>query len=73
MKNIFSEDDLVDEKYLADYLGITERALQAWRYRGKGPKYIKISARMLRYRIKDINDFLEKKAKQTKLKEKKRD
>jgi hypothetical protein len=47
-------DQLVNEKVAAAYLGYTIRALQNWRLRGGGPKFIKVSARSIRYRRRDL-------------------
>ena len=50
-----TEDDpdywhrLIDEKAAADFLGLTDRTMQAMRQRGGGPKYVVISSRCLRY------------------------
>lgn len=48
---------LLDERALAAYLGLTRRAVQAWRLRGGGPKFIKVG-RSVRYRPADIEDWL---------------
>lgn len=45
---------LVDEKGAAQFLGFTPRALQAWRHRGNGPVFVRISSRAVRYRRKDL-------------------
>ena len=47
----FQSDDsaLLKEEQAAAFLGVTRRALQGWRISGKGPKYIRISARCIRY------------------------
>jgi len=57
-----SEDDLdclVDEKVAAQFLCYSVRALQNWRSRGGGPKFIKVSARSVRYRRRDLLDWIE--------------
>jgi len=56
------EDDLdclVDEKVAAQFLCYSVRALQNWRSRGGGPKFIKVSARSVRYRRRDLLDWIE--------------
>lgn len=50
---------LLTEVEAAAYLNLTRRALQAWRYQGRGPRYVKISARAIRYRPEDLNDWIE--------------
>jgi len=50
---------LLTEVDAAEYLSLTRRALQAWRYQGRGPKYVKISARAVRYRPEDLESWVE--------------
>lgn len=58
----FSPDDLdrlMDEEAAGDYLGVTRRTIQHWRLKGGGPKYVRISARCIRYRKRELNHFAE--------------
>ena len=56
---MFDEQQVVmTEKQVAEYLNLTPRALQDWRYRGCGPAFIRISARCIRYRRSDIDKWL---------------
>ncbi|WP_373460369.1 helix-turn-helix transcriptional regulator [Pseudokordiimonas caeni] len=50
---------LIGEKEAASYLGFSVRALQNWRVRGGGPKFVKISARAVRYRYSDLDAWTE--------------
>jgi len=52
-------DALLTESQAASLLGFTPRALQMWRYRGGGPKFVKISSRAVRYRRRDLLDWIE--------------
>ena len=52
-------DHLIDERMAADVLCYSVRALQNWRYRGGGPRYIKVSARSVRYRRRDLLVWIE--------------
>ncbi len=52
-------DQLVCEKEAAAFLGYTVRALQNWRLRGGGPQFVKVSARSIRYRRRDIIAWVE--------------
>jgi len=52
-------DRLVNEKEAAAFLGYTVRALQNWRIRGGGPKFVKVSARSVRYRFRDLLEWSE--------------
>ena len=54
-------DRLITERDAADFLGYTMRALQNWRVRGGGPTYVKVSTRSIRYRRRDLNDWVESK------------
>jgi predicted DNA-binding transcriptional regulator AlpA len=51
-------DQLIDETQAADMLCYSVRALQNWRHRGGGPKFVKVSARSVRYRVRDIHDWI---------------
>jgi hypothetical protein len=49
-----SPDRLYDERWLAEYLGVSRRTTQAWRVRGDGPvPHIKLGA-AVRYLGADI-------------------
>ena len=52
-----SDNCLIDEKRAAEILGVKPRSLQAWRIRGGGPPYVKISAKCVRYRITDLEEW----------------
>lgn len=47
-------DCLVNENTAADFLGYSARALQNWRVRGGGPRFVKVSSRSIRYRRRDL-------------------
>jgi predicted DNA-binding transcriptional regulator AlpA len=47
-------DRLIDEFVAAEFLGYSVRALRNWRVRGGGPRYVKVSARSIRYRRRDL-------------------
>ena len=50
---------LLTENQAADFLQFTPRALQAWRLRGGGPKFVRISSRAIRYRRRDLIEWIE--------------
>ena len=50
---------LLTEPEAAAYLKLTPRALQAWRYQGRGPQFVKISARAVRYRPEDLEGWIQ--------------
>ena len=53
-------NQLLTEKEAAPLLGVNVKTLQNWRWRGTGPAYIKASAKHVRYRMSDLNEYLEK-------------
>lgn len=53
------ENLLIDEKKLSELTGISVQTLRNWRHQRKGPNFLKISARLVRYRLKDVENFLE--------------
>ena len=61
LDNILINNDkhLLTEREAADFLGVTGRCLQAWRYRGGGPKFVRISSRCIRYRQSDLREWTE--------------
>ena len=54
------DDALLNEEQGAAFIGVTRRAMQAWRGNGSGPKYIRISARCIRYTIPYLKEWSEK-------------
>jgi predicted DNA-binding transcriptional regulator AlpA len=52
-------DCLINEHQAAQFVGYTVRALQNWRVRGGGPSFVKISARSVRYRRRDLMAWAE--------------
>lgn len=52
-------DRLINEREAAQYLSYTVRALQNWRVRGGGPIFVRVSARSIRYRRRDLVAWVE--------------
>jgi hypothetical protein len=48
---------LMDEKATAALLHVSVKALQGWRYRGAGPRFVKVG-RCVRYRLEDLQTFV---------------
>ena len=42
--------ELIDEKEMAKFLNFSTRHMQGMRYRGGGPKFIRVSSRCVKYR-----------------------
>lgn len=49
---------MMNEKEAAAYLGLSARTLQQWRYLKRGPRYVKVSERCVRYRLVDLDDWV---------------
>ena len=52
-------DAFIPEKEAATYLGLTPRALQGWRQKGGGPRYVALSSRCLRYTRRWLREHAE--------------
>lgn len=52
-------DGLINEFQAAEFIGYTVRALRNWRVRGGGPKFVKVSARSVRYRRRELIEWAE--------------
>jgi predicted DNA-binding transcriptional regulator AlpA len=52
-------DRLITEHEAAAFIGYTVRALQNWRVRGGGPRFVKVSSRSIRYRHRDLLNWTE--------------
>lgn len=51
--------DLLTPAQLGEYLGLTVGALAQMRYRGNGPKFIKLGGKQVRYRESDVQAWLD--------------
>lgn len=52
-------NQLLTEHETARLLNLTTRCLQAWRLRGTGLPFIRISSRCIRYRMSDIQQWID--------------
>lgn len=50
---------LVHEAEAAAFLGLSIRSMQGYRYRSGGPRFVRISARCVRYRRTDLREWAE--------------
>ncbi len=48
------------EQEVAPILRVSIRTLQKWRVNGKGPPFIRVSARAIRYRRSDLDGWIER-------------
>ncbi len=47
------------ESEVARHLGVTPSCLQAWRYKGEGPPYVKLSKGCIRYDFSDLEEWID--------------
>jgi predicted DNA-binding transcriptional regulator AlpA len=47
-------DRLISENEAAEFLGYSVRTLQSWRWKGGGPRFVRVSARSIRYRRREL-------------------
>lgn len=50
---------LLKPEDVAEILGVTIKALEAQRWRGNGPKYIRFPSRLIRYHPDDVMEWIE--------------
>lgn len=51
--------DLLTEVEAAAILGARVQTLRNWRWKGEGPRFVKVGARMVRYRRGDLDAFID--------------
>lgn len=51
----------VNEREAAQTLGVAVQTLRNWRHLGKGPPYLKLSGRLVRYQYSDLVEFMRSK------------
>jgi hypothetical protein len=51
--------DAASPAQVAPVLGTTEAGLAQWRYRGTGPKFVKVGPKKVLYRWADVRAFLD--------------
>jgi predicted DNA-binding transcriptional regulator AlpA len=49
---------LLSPKQASEFLGVPEGTLAQWRSQRRGPPYIKLEGRLVRYRSSDLEDYL---------------
>jgi excisionase family DNA binding protein len=55
-----SRDRLLTISDLAVFLRVPRKTIYQWRYRGQGPRALTPGERLVRYRMKDVLEWLEK-------------
>jgi predicted DNA-binding transcriptional regulator AlpA len=51
-------DALMGQSTAAEFLGLSPRTLERWRLEGRGPKYLKLGPRAVRYSLASLREFL---------------
>jgi predicted DNA-binding transcriptional regulator AlpA len=51
-------NELLSQREVAVRLGVSARTVEGWRARGVGPPYLRLSARAVRYRSSDLEQWL---------------
>jgi hypothetical protein len=52
------QQKLVNDKTAATYMDLATQTLRNWRFLGKGPKYVRLGDRCIRYRLDDLDRWL---------------
>lgn len=52
-------NDLLTECDVADGLNVAVQTVRNWRWRGEGPRFVKLGKRAVRYRRTDVDAFIE--------------
>ncbi|MGY6626894.1 MAG: helix-turn-helix transcriptional regulator [Oceanicaulis sp.] len=60
-----SPDALMSEAKAAKFLAVSPRTLRNWRTRGNGPRFVKVSGRCIRYRMRDLAEWTDKRTRRS--------
>lgn len=52
-------NELLSQRQVAARLGLSTRTIEGWRARGVGPPFLRLSARAVRYRAMDLEQWLD--------------
>jgi predicted DNA-binding transcriptional regulator AlpA len=55
----WTTNELLSQRQVALRLGVSARTLEGWRARGVGPPFLRLSARAVRYRSSDLEQWLD--------------
>ena len=54
-----SSSAFLSESAAADYLGISKKTLQRWRFDHKGPIYAKLNNKPIRYHLPELDEWMD--------------
>jgi hypothetical protein len=57
-QNVLREP-LLKPKEAATYLKVQPGTLKTWRWSGKGPRFIRVGNKSIRYRLEDLEAFIQ--------------
>ena len=49
----------LSESEAAEYLGISKKTLQRWRFTHKGPAYAKLNNKLIRYHLPELDEWMD--------------
>lgn len=64
IESVELREPLLSQKTVAKLLDLSPRSLEAWRLRGDGPPFVRISKRCVRYRRSEVELWLSSRAQQ---------
>lgn len=50
---------LLTDSELAELLGASQQTVRNWRWRGEGPRFVKLGGRLVRYKPEDVQAFID--------------
>jgi predicted DNA-binding transcriptional regulator AlpA len=59
MSHQATKDAVISEQDAGPYIGYSTHALRKWRREGTGPAYLQVGSRSIRYRVADLDNWLE--------------
>jgi hypothetical protein len=59
---VVPNDELLRPAEAARLLNVTPRCLQDWRLKGTGPRFIRMTPKLVQYRRSDLEKFIEESA-----------
>ena len=57
--NTSIESAFLSEQQAAQYLRVSVKNLQRWRFDHKGPAYAKLNNKLIRYRLADLDEWMD--------------
>ena len=54
-----SKDGYLSETHAAEYLSLSKKSLQRWRFNRQGPPYVKLNMKTIRYRREDLDQWMQ--------------